>query len=196
MKRRYWTAAQIRKLRRLYPNTAAPELARRLRRTRSAIDNIASKLGLRKSPEFLAANCLQKGNVPWNVGKRGYMGANVASFRNGNLPWTWRPVGSERLTKDGLLQRKVADTRSKSLDWKLVHVLVWEAANGPVPAGHIVIFRDRDRRNFDPANLECVTRAENMRRNTYHRYPKAVASLIQLRGALNRQINRREGRSA
>jgi len=31
-----------------------------------------------------------------------------------------------------------------------------------------------------------------MRRNSYHtRYPKEVAQLIQLKGALNRKINRR-----
>jgi hypothetical protein len=40
--------------------------------------------------------------------------------------------------------------------------------------------------------LELISRAENMRRNSYHtRYPKEVAQLIQLRGALNRQINKR-----
>lgn len=48
----------------------------------------------------------------------------------------------------------------------------------------------------DPAaitadRLELVTRAENMARNTLHRYPKEVAQLIQLRGALNRKINAR-----
>jgi hypothetical protein len=30
-----------------------------------------------------------------------------------------------------------------------------------------------------------------MARNTLHRYPKPIAQAIQLRGALNRQINKR-----
>jgi hypothetical protein len=34
-----------------------------------------------------------------------------------------------------------------------------------------------------------MSRAESMRRNSYHNYPKELAQLIQLRGALNRKIN-------
>ena len=51
------------------------------------------------------------------------------------------------------------------------------------------------RKTTDPARitadgLELVTRAELMRRNSYHNnYPKEVALLIQLKGALNRKIN-------
>jgi hypothetical protein len=71
-------------------------------------------------------------------------------------------------------------------------VLTWEAVHGPLPIGKIVIFSDHDRRNFALSNLLAVTRAEHMRRITYHRYPKELARLIQLRGALNRQINKRE----
>ena len=41
-------------------------------------------------------------------------------------------------------------------------------------------------------HLDCITRVENMRRNSYHNnYPKEVAQLIQLRGALNRKIKNR-----
>jgi len=45
--------------------------------------------------------------------------------------------------------------------------------------------------------VECISLAENMRRNSYlTRYPKEVADLIRLRGALNRKINTRERRRA
>lgn len=38
-----------------------------------------------------------------------------------------------------------------------------------------------------------MTRAELMRRNSLHtNYPPQLVSLVQLRGALNRQINRRK----
>ena len=40
--------------------------------------------------------------------------------------------------------------------------------------------------------VECISLAENMRRNSYHNYPKPIAELIQLRGALMRKINRAE----
>lgn len=40
--------------------------------------------------------------------------------------------------------------------------------------------------------LECITRSENMLRNTYHRYGKEVAQLIQLRGVITRKIREKE----
>ena len=40
-------------------------------------------------------------------------------------------------------------------------MLLWEQRHGrPVPDGHLVLFADGDRRNFDPANLLLVSRAE------------------------------------
>jgi hypothetical protein len=39
--------------------------------------------------------------------------------------------------------------------------------------------------------LECITQRENMRRNSnWTKYPVEVARLVQLKGAINRQINR------
>jgi hypothetical protein len=37
--------------------------------------------------------------------------------------------------------------------------LVWEAANGPIPDGHVVVFLDADRLNCALDNLRCVPRA-------------------------------------
>jgi hypothetical protein len=193
VKRHYWTAAEIRKLRRLYPNMENGQLGERLGRSWSAVQNMAVKLQLKKSVAFLNSPAcrFQKGAVPWNRGVTGYMGANRTSFRKGNKPQTWRPVGSERITRDGYLERKVREPNR----WKAVHVLLWEAKRGKVKRGHIVVFKagiNKEAR-LRPVigSLECISRAENMRRNTYHRYPKEIARLIQLRGALNRQINKR-----
>jgi len=70
---------------------------------------------------------------------------------------------------------------------------MWEAQNGPVPRGHIVVFKDGNRENLVLDNFELVTRQELMRRNSYHtRYPREIGLVIQLKGALQRQINKRE----
>jgi hypothetical protein len=103
-------------------------------------------------------------------------------------------VGTRRIDKDGLLEEKVTDTRSKA-DWIPLHRLAWIQANGAVPAGHIVVFK-AGRRTTDPEQItadavECITRSELMRRNTYHRYGPDVAKVYQLRGEINRQINKR-----
>ena len=192
--RRRWYAPSIRKLRRLFPILTAAQLAKALNRTVPAIDNMTHKLGLRKSQAFLRRHRFPKGLTPWNKGRRGYMGANATSFRKGQMLFNHRPIGSERVTKDGYLERKVREPKK----WRAVHVLLWESVHGKVKRGSIVVFKagiSKERR-LRPviADLECITREENMRRNTYHRYPKEIARLIQLRGALQRQINKREAR--
>lgn len=80
--------------------------------------------------------------------------------------------------------------------WIPVHRLVWEAAHGPIPSGHAVVFRPGqhsvDERAITLDKLELVTRAELMRRNSYHtNYPPELKKLVQLRGALVRKINHR-----
>lgn len=110
----------------------------------------------------------------------------------------YRPIGSLRLSKDGYLERKVTDDHPvPARRWVAVHRLVWEQAHGPVPPGHAVVFKPGMRTTVEAEitldRLECITRAELMRRNSYHtRYPKEVAQLIQLRGVLNRKINTRQ----
>jgi uncharacterized membrane protein len=66
-------------------------------------------------------------------------------------------------------------------------------ANGrQLPPGHAVAFRNGDRRDMRPDNLELITRQELMRRNSVQNLPKPIVSTIQLLGALKRQIRRRE----
>lgn len=109
----------------------------------------------------------------------------------------YRPIGSLRLSKDGYLERKVTDDHPvPARRWVGVHRLVWEQAHGPVPPGHAVVFKPGRRTTVEAEitldRLECITRAELMRRNSYHtRLPPEVAQLVQLRGALHRKINNR-----
>ncbi|MEN1942689.1 HNH endonuclease signature motif containing protein [Luteimonas sp. MJ293] len=79
-------------------------------------------------------------------------------------------------------------------NWRPVRVLVWEAAHGPVPEGHVVRFKDgcasTNPDEITADKLECITRAENMKRNSYwETLPPDAARLVQLRSALNRRIN-------
>lgn len=73
-----------------------------------------------------------------------------------------RPVGSERVGKDGYLMVKVRewpDVPCSKDNWRFKHHVVWEEANGrAVPEGWTVLFADRDKRNFDPDNLVAIPR--------------------------------------
>ena len=109
----------------------------------------------------------------------------------------YRPIGSLRVSREGYLERKVSDDHPvPARRWVGVHRLVWEQAHGPVPPGHAVVFKPGRRTTVEAEitldRLECITRADLMRRNSYHtNLPPEVARLVQLRGVLNRKINNR-----
>ena len=71
----------------------------------------------------------------------------------------------------------------------------WPILEGIIPPGHALIFKDGNKRNFALDNLELVSRAELMRRNSVHNYGPEIARIHQLQGAITRQINKRQGKS-
>lgn len=103
----------------------------------------------------------------------------------------YKPIGTERISKDGYLERKIHDGMPFQSRWRAVHIVRWEEINGPLPKGHALVFRDGNKANTDPSNMELISRADLMRRNTVHNLPKELAEVIQLKGALQRQINKR-----
>lgn len=72
--------------------------------------------------------------------------------------------------------------------------LVWCEANGPLPKGHMVVFKaGRFSNQLEHITLdavECITLAENMRRNSRHNLPPEVNQLVSIKGAITRQVNR------
>lgn len=195
----FWTAAEERALRRLYATEPNAELAERLGRHAKAIGLKARKMGLRKAGN---AGCFRRGLVPWNKGKHHKPpGSEKGWFRAGELRGSAaqrvQPIGTEKLDKDGNLIRKVSNSRSRFARWQPVHRLVWESMHGPVPRGYIVVFKPGRHtavaKDITLDRLECITRTENMRRNSRHtRYGPELNRLMQLRGALNRKIHNRE----
>ena len=109
----------------------------------------------------------KKGHVPANKGQKGIGGWEPTQFKKGNKPANWVPIGSERLNGDGYVDIKVADGKLQK-NWRGKHILIWEAANGPVPKGHVVIFGDRNRRNFKVDNLILVSRKQLVRLNKFN----------------------------
>jgi hypothetical protein len=102
-------------------------------------------------------NLYKKGYIPWNKGKKGYMGANRTSFKKGHRPKSWKPVGSERVDKDGYTLIKIAEPKK----WALKHRVIWEEHyKNKVPKRSVIIFADGDKTNLNVDNLICVTRNE------------------------------------
>lgn len=95
------------------------------------------------------------GISPWNAGTKGIMKANIGTFKKGNRPQTWVPVGTEtKETKDGYWKVKISDPRK----WKFKHRLIWEEHHGKIPIGKIVVFRDGDKDNCAIENLQLIDR--------------------------------------
>lgn len=210
--RRLWTKDEDDLLRRRYPHESTDSIAADMGRSKSSIYARVASLWLHKSDSFMAQkrtesvqklnemgakHRFQAGLVPWNAGRRFVPGGRSIEtrFKPGQKPHTWRPIGTERLTKEGYLERKVMDTCVTKNDYKPVHHIVWEeAGRGEIPPGHVLAFKDGNKRNFALENLELLTRKQLMARNTIHNYGPEVAQLAQLRGAIKRQINRLEGK--
>lgn len=100
----------------------------------------------------------EKGIAPFNAGTKGLMKANSSTFKKGNIPANYRPVGSERIdAKDGYIYVKTAEPAK----WRMKHRIVWENHYGAIGCGEIITFRDGDVLNCDIGNLEKITRAEH-----------------------------------
>ena len=121
---------------------------------------LSSLLG-RKKIKTGTTGCFRKGFIPWNKGKKGYMGANKTSFKKGNKPKNWRAVGSERINDEGYTLIKVSNKGGMWKRWALKHRVVWEQHHKKkIPKGSVIIFVDGNKDNLSIDNLLCVTRNE------------------------------------
>jgi hypothetical protein len=217
--RRFWTTAEEALLRAQYPNTPTKNLARQLRRPLSSVYQHAASLGLTKSAAYLASPAAGRTNGRQGIGTRfppGHVPANKGLRRPGWGPGrmkstqfqpgvrlgvaakNWRPVGTILTDTEGHQRIKVREAHPGEAYgfgnvrvWPLLQRHVWEQANGPIPSGHAICFKDGDKARCAIQNLECISRLELMRRNSVHRYPKALSHTIQVLGALKRQLRKR-----
>ena len=198
-----WTEKEVEYLLAHYSNTFTKDLERLLKKTSKQIYAKANLLKLNKSKEHQAeviritnislrqggkAHRFKKGIIPHNKGKKMpkdvYDKVAKTMFIKGNKPHNFKPVGSERITKDGYLERKIANPKT----WRAVHLIVWETANGPIPDKHKVIFKDNNPLNTELSNLECITYAEAMLRNSIIRYPADLRFTMKTLKKLKTQI--------
>jgi hypothetical protein len=165
---RFWTTIELKRFRERYPYSSQRDLCAEFRRTASALKNMAIKLRLGKSPLFVPVQ-FPKGHRPWNAGKKGWQAggkAKLTQFKKGHRGARQRPVGAERVGRDGI-EVKVAEPN----EWKIKTRFVWEKHFGAIPDGAIVRLVGHD---IVPENLELIDRAENARRNAVIRRPRSI----------------------
>lgn len=132
----------------------------------------------------------KKGCIPFSKGKKQieYMSQEAIQktiqtrFKKGNIPHNTRPIGAEKLTKDGYTLVKINDKPKgkKNENWILKERLIWEKKHGKkLPEDYRIVFLDGNKKNFDPDNLEAITIVEHgwLNRNGL-RYKNAEATRI------------------
>jgi len=210
-KRRFWTPDEDAVLRWLYPNMKTEHLAPYFSRSVRSLYQRATLLGVKKSAEWRAskeASLLKRqpeigepgrfkpGHIPFNKGLRrpGYSPGRMAStqFKKGEMAGAalkkWVPLGTKRFSKEGYLEVKFRERNGLYGNWKGVHTMMWERKHGPVPKGFALAFKDGDKTHIRLSNLELISRAELLRRNSVHNLPKELQAVIQLAGALKRKV--------
>ncbi len=211
MTRKQWTQQEEGRLKALYPNTPMRHLVVIFQCSESAIYGKANLLGVNRSEAFLQSaeagriqagshlgRCSRfaKGQKPWNSGMKGWQAggrAKETQFKKGSKPHTWQPIGHERVTRDGYLERKITDTGVTRHDYQAVHRLEWIKQHGEIPAGHVIVFKDAlpKHQNITIDRLECISRGELAKRNTIHRYPPELKQVIRLQRKLERKVKER-----
>lgn len=185
-----------------YLTTPASRIAKQLGRSEGTVRQRLQLLGITVPPEIAQAfkrnTQFTKGSSPINKGKKwkdfmsaeGMAASRKTTFRKGQSVHNEKHDGAISIRNDKTGRQYKWIRISKGV-WRMLHVYLWEQANGKVPEGCVIIFKDADSLNVELANLQCVTLRENMLRNSLWKvYPRDIAETIQLRGALNRQINK------
>ena len=182
-----WTQAQDEWLIANYAERPTAELAEWLHRSLLSVKCRANKLGLRKSPEFAdkqkRTNQFKPGHVPFNKGRKRIYWATPegeARMQRGMFkPGECRddnprklPIGHERLYADGYVWIITPHGRMQKHRW------VWMQANGPIPKGYCIQFKDGNRLNCSLDNLYIIHRSKQYVINRHHnKTPERLAEI-------------------
>lgn len=194
--RRPWTDKEDKLLIDLYANNDMESIQKSIKRSDRSIYTRAKNFGLHKSPEYMEKinqernvkltiagkkSRFNKGHEPHNQGKTGIRVSPQSEYKKGNLPGNTLYDGAitirnDRRQKTGLIT-PYKYIRIRKAVWVLYQRYVWEQHNGKIPRGYVVRFKDGDTMNCDINNLECISMAENARRNQNRKKAKHTMEL-------------------
>jgi hypothetical protein len=101
-----------------------------------------------------------------------------------------RPIGSERLNRNGYVDVKIAFPSV----WKPKHYVVWEKEYGKIPNGYMLMFADSNRSNCSLDNLLQVSYQELSRMNRFGlissdpELTKASLLFVRLKLLINKRV--------
>ncbi|MCC6290169.1 MAG: HNH endonuclease [Chitinophagaceae bacterium] len=190
-------------IRRHYLTIPVKRIAAALGRSYTGVNNRLLRMGLTIPRHIVdqrkADSRIKPGTVPPNKGKKMppevYKKVKHTFFKKGHLPANTR--------YDGFVTMRTAHRKNGTVDhyhwvrvakakWIMKHVQVWERKHGPVPPGHIIIFKDGNTSNCRISNLKCINRKQHMLRNNIHNLPPQLVQAKRLLQSLNKKIKKYE----
>ena len=167
MRKKWWTEADDAFLRSHLNEMTDREIGQALGRSKSSIRNRLTILGITR-PADVRARMMQKtqfrkGQASWNRGMKGIRMSPRTEFKKGNKPASTKHDGA--ITIRNRNQTPYQYIRISECNWRLLHRKVWEDANGPIPRGHVIRFKNGDTLDVRLENLECISRSEHAMRN-------------------------------
>lgn len=111
-------------------------------------------------------NGFQKGHVTWNKDLKGVNGFSSTKFKKGQISVNLLPIGTERLTKEGYIDIKLADPNV----WAPKHRHIWEQAYGKLNSSQIIVFLSDDKEDFSLSNLALINRSEMATLNRHEKF--------------------------
>jgi hypothetical protein len=207
--RRPWQEWELVIMRYFYPNHTSQLLGRVLNRSHKQIYNAANRFGIKKDKEFVREltrrawqdgrcskeKCFKPGQVPANKGQKMpahvYERAARTMFKPGNEPHNTKHDGA--ITVRGMNKSTPEPyyyIRLAKAKWELLHRHIWMQAHGPIKRGYVIAFKDGNWQNCKLENLECITMAENMKRNSVQNMPPELLEITRMRASLSRTINK------
>lgn len=195
-----WPPEKLELLRSLYPNHTNEEIARQMGIGEGAVQHKAFMLKLRKDREWMMQRSMKgqfkKGQRSFNKGKKwddymskeGQEASRKTCFKNGSVPFNKKPIGYERKTVNGYREVKVAEPNV----FMAKHRVLWEQHYGPIEKGVHIVFVDGNKDNIVIENLRAETIRQKFERccSIHTTLPPELRQLVQLKGALKRQINK------
>jgi len=123
-------------------------------------------LPLERIAERVRTTRIQKGNIPWNKGLHYPSHPNMVptQFKKGQKPHNTRYEGHVSFRIDKNLNRWYCHIQKNG---RYIHLqrYVWEEANGPIPKGMIIRFKNGNSLDCRLCNLELISRREHVLRN-------------------------------
>ncbi len=143
-----------------YPSHSRKSLTAEFNKVFNDNRRLSQIVGFLKNNKITSGNTgyFEKGQKSWNHGSRGVMKNNVTSFKKGQVPANWLPVGSERVVEGGYIEVKTAEPHT----WTAKARVIWQELHGEIPEKCKVRFKNGNPADLRPDNLFVVSPSEHM----------------------------------